>query len=105
MNRMLLAAAALVPAVASAQAINYYVATPVTQPGKARLVTRGTPWFTRGTSVVAPRAPETPTKVCAMVAAKVGPLAAFSAGGTVFADADLAACNAATAAPVVASNN
>lgn len=99
---VLVLAAVLSPAAASAQTINYYAATPVSAPTKARLVTRGTPWFVRGASVVAPKAPETNAKVCAMVAAKLGTLTSFSAAGQVFADADLATCNAA-AAPAMAS--
>lgn len=100
MNRLLLtalsaAAAALAAASASSQQINHYVATPATAPGKVHLVTRGTPWFVRGDSVVAPKAPETDAKVCAMVAARIGTLTAFSAGGAPFAAADLATCNAA----------
>lgn len=109
MNRLLLAivstVAATAPVSVSAQAINHYVATPAAQPGKARLVTRGTPWFVRGASIVAPRAPETPSKVCAMVASKVGPLTAFSVAGTAFDTTDLAACNAAAPAPALASAN
>ncbi len=102
LSLLALTAAAVVPAAASAQQMNYYAATPVAAPAKARIVTRGTPWFTRGASVVAPKAPESAAKVCAMVAAKVGTLSAFSAGGQAFADADLATCNAA-AAPAMAS--
>ena len=101
---LVLATAALEPAAASAQQMNYYAATPTAAPTKARIVTRGTPWFVRGTSVVAPKAPETNAKVCAMVAAKVGTLSAFSAGGQAFAGADLATCNAA-AAPAVAGTS
>ncbi len=103
LSLLALTAAAVVPAAAaSAQQMNYYAATPVAAPAKARIVTRGTPWFTRGASVVAPKAPESAAKVCAMVAAKVGTLSAFSAGGQAFADADLSTCNAA-AAPAMAS--
>ena len=94
---ILIAAAAVVqPATLSAQSLGHYVATPADPAKVAKIKTRGTDWFPRDGRLLAVRAPETPAKLCQMVAKKVGPLAGFAVGGRAF-DADaLATCNGAT---------
>lgn len=102
---ILIAAAAFVqPTFVSAQALGHYVATPA-DPGKvAKIKTRGTDWFPREGRLLAVRAPETPAKLCQLVAKKVGPLAGFAVGGRAFGTDALSACNAAAPATAVAAN-
>lgn len=97
MNRLLLAAAALavLPTAASAQSLGYYVATPAEGARPVKAMTRGTAWFVRDGRMVAARAPETPGKVCQMVARKVGQLRSFTVAGRTFGAEELGQCNAA----------
>ena len=97
LSLILIAAAAVVqPATLSAQALGHYVATPADPAKVAKIKTRGTDWFPRDGRLLAVRAPETPAKLCQMVAKKVGPLAGFTVGGRAFGADALAACNGAT---------
>ena len=92
--RPLVTSLVLAAASAGAAPTGYYIATPAAAPAKASLMTRDTPWRLEGATYVADRAPERAEVLCQLVAARVGQLGAFSAGGTAF-DADkLAACNA-----------
>ena len=93
--RPLAAVALLVTAAgAGAAPAGYYAATPATPPARSSLITHDTPWRLQGATYVADRAPERAEMLCQLVAARVGQLSAFSAGGTAF-DADkLAKCNA-----------
>ena len=105
MIRILLAASAalLLPAAASAQSLGYYVATPAEGSKPAKAMTRGTAWFVRDGRMVAARAPETPGKVCQMVARKVGRLQSFTAAGRTFGADELTSCNAAAPSTAVAA--
>ena len=98
MTRLLIAAASaalLLPAAASAQSLGYYVATPAEGTKPAKAMTRGTAWFVRDGRMVAARAPQTPAKVCEMVARKVGRLQSFTVAGRTFGADELTGCNAA----------
>lgn len=72
----------------------YYVATPATQPAKARLITRSTAWQLKDGAFVAARAAERDTILCQLLARDVGGLTAFSAGDKTFDAAQIDACNA-----------
>lgn len=85
----------LSPTAASAQALGHYVAVPAEGVRPVKVTTRGTAWFVRDGRLIAARAPETPARMCEMVAKKVGPLAAFTAAGRAFDAEALARCNAA----------
>ncbi|MEH3045814.1 CC_3452 family protein [Sphingomonas adhaesiva] len=100
-------AATLAAAGVQAQPTNaYYVATPVAQPAKARLITRSTAWQLKDGAFVAARAAERDTILCQLLARDVGGLSAFSAGGKTFDAAQLDTCNAKAgiAAPTMAQN-
>lgn len=78
---------------ASAQGTAYYSATATGQLKKASLVTRNTIWKCTDTVCTAGKAPDRDATVCAMVAQRVGPLAAFTANGAAFTGEALEKCN------------
>ena len=95
LTRPLIALALLASAAgAHATPAGYYAATPVTAPAKPSLLTRDTPWRLQGATYVADRAPERAEILCQLIAARVGPLSGFSAGGATFNADKLARCNA-----------
>ena len=94
-SAVLASAALLAAAGVHAQApAGYYVATPVSAPAKAKLMTRSTPWALRNGAYVATQAPEREMVLCQLVAKDVGGLSAFSAGGKDYDAAALDKCNA-----------
>ena len=86
----------------SAEPIGYYVATPVAQPAKPRLITRSTVWQMKDGALVAARAPERDTILCQLLARDVGGLTAFSAGGKAYDADQLATRNAKAGIPATA---
>lgn len=79
---------------ATAQTGGYYSMTLASPATEARPIVRGLLFACDGDACVAGEGPSRPAVVCASVARELGPLTAFSAGGTAF-DADaLAKCNA-----------
>jgi hypothetical protein len=71
----------------------YYVATPVTAPAKARLVTRATIWKCDAAGCTAGKSNSRDAIICELLVREVGPLSDFRANGAPL-DADaLARCN------------
>jgi len=87
-----LSLAAIMPA--HAQSGAHYAATAVEAPGKSSFVTQNTIWKCKEAVCTAPRAASQDKVVCERVVRNVGALSAFTAGGTAFDAAALAACNA-----------
>ena len=85
--------ACVAPLPASAQGA-YYAATPKSAPTKASVVTRSVLWKCTGGTCVAPRSGERDAVLCELVVQRVGALASFSAGDSVFGEDALAKCNA-----------
>lgn len=77
----------------AAQGGAYYTATTTAPAKKPSLVTRNTIWKCDDTVCTAGKAPDRDAVVCAMIAQRVGPLAAFTVNGTAFADDALEKCN------------
>ena len=89
-----LSVAAIMPAAAFAQSGAHYAATAVEAPGKSSFVTQNTIWKCKDAVCTAPRAASQDKVVCERVVRNVGPLSAFTVGGTAFDAEALAACNA-----------
>jgi len=86
-------AVSVAPVAAQAQAGGYYVATPVTAPTKASVITSGTLWKCAGGSCTAAKSTQRDLIMCQMVAQRVGALSAFNVAGAAMDEASLAKCN------------
>lgn len=89
-----LSMAALTSPIMAAQVSGHYVATAMDAPQKASFVTHNTVWKCKDGVCAAPRTQAQDKVMCQRAAQRIGNLSAFTAGGTPFDAAALAACNA-----------